>query len=144
VSPDDALGVLGVGVDLCEVDRLREAMTRTPGLRDRLFTAREQAYSEKRRDPGERYAARFAAKEAVLKSLGVGLGACALRDIEVVSATSGAPSLVLHDTAAKLAQEHGVAGWRISLTHTAALAQATVVALGGTDADGADVVDATE
>lgn len=124
---------MGVGVDLCEVDRLRASMTRTPGLRDRLFTAGEQAYCEKRRDPGERYAARFAAKEAVLKSMGVGLGACALRDIEVVSASSGAPSLVLHDTAAKLADEHGVTAWRISLTHTATLAQATVVALGGAD-----------
>lgn len=98
-------------------------------MRDRLFTPGEQAYCEKRRDPAERYAARFAAKEAVLKALGAGLGACALRDIEVVALPSGAPTLRLHDTAAALAAEHGVGAWMISLTHTSSLAQATVLAL---------------
>lgn len=122
--------VLGVGVDLCEVDRLRAAMARTPGLRNRVFSAGEQAYCERRKDPGERYAARFAAKEAVLKAMGVGLGACALYDIEVVNESSGAPRLVLSASAAKLAAEKGVAGWHLSLTHTGSLAQATVIALG--------------
>jgi holo-[acyl-carrier protein] synthase len=129
--------VLGVGVDLCEVDRLRAAMTRTPGLRNRLFSAAEQAYCERRRDPGERYAARFAAKEAVLKALGVGLGACAMYDIEVVNESSGAPRLVLRDSAARLAASKGVAGWHLSLTHTSSLAQATALALGaGPDGSG--------
>jgi holo-[acyl-carrier protein] synthase len=122
--------VVGVGIDLCEVERLRTAMTRTPRLRDRVFAAGEQAYCERRRDPGERYAARFALKEAVLKALGVGLGACALREIEVVNRPSGAPDLVLHGAAARLAAERGVSGWRISLTHTGGLAQAVAVALG--------------
>ena len=123
-------GVVGVGVDLCEVDRLRQAMARTPGMRKRLFSLGEQAYCEKRRDPAERYAARFAAKEAVLKALGVGLGACALYDIEVVNEKSGAPRLVLLDSAARLASKKGVTGWHLSLTHTSSLAQATAVALG--------------
>jgi holo-[acyl-carrier protein] synthase len=123
-------GVVGVGVDLCDVDRLRQAMQRTPSLKTRLFTAGEQAYCEQRRDPAERYAARFAAKEAVLKAMGVGLGACALRDIEVVSGDGGAPSLVLHRTAAEVAARRGVVVWHLSLTHTTALAQATVLALG--------------
>jgi holo-[acyl-carrier protein] synthase len=121
--------VVGVGVDLCEVERLRTAMARTPRLRERVFSAREQFYCEQRRDPGERYAARFAAKEAVLKALGVGIGACSLREIEVVSRPSGAPELVLHATAASLARERGVTRWHISLTHTSSLAQATVVAM---------------
>ncbi|MGH9211037.1 MAG: holo-ACP synthase [Acidimicrobiales bacterium] len=125
--------VVGVGVDLCDVGRLREAMRRTPGMKDRLFTAAEQAHCERRRDPAERYAARFAAKEAVLKALGAGLGACAMRDIEVVSLPSGAPSLRLHDSAGELAAESGVDEWHISLTHTSGLAQATVVALGAPD-----------
>jgi holo-[acyl-carrier protein] synthase len=123
--------VVGLGVDLCDVDRLREAMTRTSGLRDRLFTAAEREYCEQRKDPAERYAARFAAKEAVLKAMGCGLGACALRDIEVVTESSGAPRLVLHASAATLAAAHGVTDWLVSLTHTASLAQATVLALGG-------------
>jgi holo-[acyl-carrier protein] synthase len=121
--------VVGIGVDLCEVERLRTAMARTPRLRERVFAPGEQVYCEQRRDPAERYAARFAAKEAVLKALGVGIGACALREIEVVSRPSGAPELVLHATAANLASERGVTRWHISLTHTANLAQATVVAL---------------
>jgi holo-[acyl-carrier protein] synthase len=124
--------VLGVGVDLCDVERLREAMTRTPGLRNRIFSDAEQEYCERRRDPAERYAARFAAKEAVLKAMGVGLGACSVRDIEVVNESTGAPRVVLRDTAAKLAAEKGVAGWHLSLTHTSSLAQATALALGPT------------
>lgn len=121
--------VVGVGVDLCEVERLRTAMARTPRLRERVFSPAEQSYCEQRRDPAERYAARFAAKEAVLKALGVGIGACSLREIEVVSRPSGAPELVLHAAAANLAKERGVTRWHISLTHTASLAQATVVAV---------------
>ena len=125
--------VLGLGVDLCEVERLRASMARTAGMRDRLFTPGEQTYCEQRSDPAERYAVRFAAKEAVLKAMGEGLGACAMRDIEVVTKPSGAPRLVLHASAAKLAASHGVAGWLISLTHTSSLAQATVLALGSAE-----------
>jgi holo-[acyl-carrier protein] synthase len=131
-SPAPVTGtVVGLGIDLCDVEKLRTAMTRTPRFRDRVFTAGEQAYCERRRDPGERYAARFAAKEAVLKALGVGLGACALREIEVVTQSSGAPRLVLHGAAAQLAAERGVTAWLVSLTHTGGMAAATAVALGG-------------
>jgi holo-[acyl-carrier protein] synthase len=126
----ESLTVYGVGVDLCDVDRLRASMARTPGMRKRLFSAREQEYCDRRRDPAERYAARFAAKEAVLKALGVGLGACALYDIEVVNEKSGAPRVVLQASAARLAAEKGVTTWHLSLTHTSALAQATALALG--------------
>lgn len=126
----DGSGVVGLGVDLCEVERMRQALARTPSLRQRVFTEAERAYCDRRRDPTERYAVRFAAKEAVLKAMGVGLGACALRDIEVVRAESGAPSLVLHGGAASLAAERGIVRWQLSLTHTETLAQAMVLALG--------------
>jgi holo-[acyl-carrier protein] synthase len=122
--------VLGVGIDLCDVERLRAAMTRTPGMRTRIFSMAEQEYCERRRDPAERYAARFAAKEAVLKAMGCGLGSCAVRDIQVLNEKSGEPKVVLVDTAARLAAEKGVVGWHISLTHTSSLAQATALALG--------------
>jgi holo-[acyl-carrier protein] synthase len=123
--------VLGLGIDLCEIDRLREAMTRTPGMRNRLFTPDEQAYCERKRDPSERYAARFAAKEAVMKAMGIGLGGCAVRDIEVVrNADTGAPAVLLHASAAKVAAERGVSAWLLSLTHTGGMAQATAIALG--------------
>jgi holo-[acyl-carrier protein] synthase len=122
--------VVGVGVDLCDVDRIRRTLARTPGFADRVFTEAEQDYCRRRHDPAERFAARFAAKEAVLKALGAGLGACALRDIEVTRAGSGAPALALHGGAATLAADRGVTAWHISLTHTASMAEAVVVAVG--------------
>ncbi len=119
----------GVGTDLVELERFREAITRTPGLVDRCFTEDERAYAERRRDPVERYAARFAAKEAVMKALGVGLGACELTEIEVVRLESGAPEVHLHGRAADLAAERGVSGWLLSLTHTDTAAHAIAIAL---------------
>ena len=71
---------------------------------------------------------RFAAKEAVMKALGVGLGSCELTDIEVVRAESGQPSVRLSGSAADLAAEHGVTTWHLSLTHTESAAHAIVVA----------------
>jgi holo-[acyl-carrier protein] synthase len=123
--------VVGVGVDLCEVDRMRRTLARTPGFADRVFTADEQAYCRRARDPAERFAARFAAKEAVLKALSAGLGACPFRDIEVVRASSGAPAVVLHGAAATLAADRGVAGWHVSLSHTRTMAEAVALALSG-------------
>ncbi len=122
--------MLGAGVDLCEVDRMRRVLARTPGFAARVFTDDEQAYCRARRDPAERFAARFAAKEAVLKAMGVGLGACAFRDIEVVRAESGAPSLALHGAAAELATARGIARWHVSLSHTSVVAEALVIAVG--------------
>jgi holo-[acyl-carrier protein] synthase len=120
--------VIGIGVDLCEVDRMRTALERTPTLRDRVFTEGEQAYCDERRDPTERYAARFAAKEAVLKAMGLGLGACGWREIEVHRAESGAPFVVLHGRAQELADERGIKGWKLSMTHTHRIAEAIAVA----------------
>ena len=122
--------VVGVGVDLCEVERLRRTLARTPGFATRVYTDAERDHCGRRRDPAEGLAARFAAKEAVLKALGRGLGACSFRDIEVVRAASGAPSLALHGSAARLAADHGVTAWHVSLTHTATMAEAVVIALG--------------
>jgi holo-[acyl-carrier protein] synthase len=124
--------VIGIGIDSVEVDRFRVVMHRRPGILDRLFTDDERRYAERRRDPTERFAARFAAKEAVMKALGVGVGACKWREIEVVRAPSGAPAVRLQGGAARLGQARGVTGWRLSLTHTHRSAQAVAVALGAT------------
>lgn len=122
--------VVGVGVDLCEVGRMAEVLARTPGFAARVFTEAERAYCDRRRrNPAERYAARFAAKEAVLKAMGLGIGACRLREIEVVRASSGAPSVALHGRAQALAAERGITGWHLTLSHTdtVAIAHATGV-----------------
>jgi len=121
--------VVGVGTDLVDLDRLRLVLRRTPSIVGRLFTEQEQAYAQQRRDPTERYGSRFAAKEAVLKALGLGLGSVPFRDIEVVRMGSGAPSLVLHGRAAHAARERGVDRWLLSLTHTAGLAHAVAMAM---------------
>ena len=121
--------MIGIGVDVVEIDRFREVLARTPGIRDRLFRPDEQAYADQRNDPTERYAARFAAKEAVMKALGCGLGDVAMRDIEVVRAESGAPSVRLHGRAAARADEMGITRWLLTLTHTSRDAHAIAVAL---------------
>ena len=123
--------VIGIGTDVVDVERFRASLARTPGLRTRVFTEAEQAYAEARADPTERYAVRFAAKEAVLKALGAGLGVVALADVEVVrDDDSGRPGIVLHGSALDRARVLGVERVHVSLSHSALVAQAFVVAVG--------------
>ena len=121
--------VIGIGIDTVDVERFRRALATRPGIAERLFTPAEEAYGRRQRDPAQRLAARFAAKEAVMKALGVGLGAFAFRDVEVVKAPSGAPSIALTGRAAELAARRGVTSWHVSLTHTGLVAEAVAVAL---------------
>jgi len=123
-------GVRGIGVDAVDVERFRQVMARRPGIVHRLFTETERAYALRSRDPGPRLAVRFAAKEAVLKALGVGVGAAGFRDVEVVRGDNGEPGLALSGRAAALSAERGVRRWHVSLTHTDTVAVATVVAEG--------------
>jgi holo-[acyl-carrier protein] synthase len=124
--------IVGIGVDLCEVARLRRALDGRSGakLRERTFTAAEQAYCEQRgRARYESYAARFAAKEAVMKALGTGWGAgVGWCDVEVVREDDGAPALRLHGGAVRVARRLRVHRWHLSLTHTTSWAVASVVA----------------
>lgn len=124
--------VVGLGTDLVDLDRFRSVLARTPSIVDRLFTPGEQAYASRRRDPTEPLGARFAAKEAVLKAMGLGLGGASFRDIEVVRAESGEPSVLLHGGAADEARARGIATWMLSLSHTHHVAQAVALAVGGT------------
>ena len=121
--------MIGIGADLVDVDRFRAVIARTPRLVERVFTDGERRDAGRRRDPAEPLAARFAAKEAVMKALHVGLGRFPLREVEVVRAPSGAPFLRLHGEAAAVAASVGVEHWRLTLTHTGHLAQAIAVAL---------------
>ena len=116
----------GVGIDVVDVARFTLALERRPQLAARLFTERERHDAAAR---PERLAARFAAKEAVLKALRVGLG-LAWHSIEVERDASGAPGVHLTGDAARLARECGVTGWHLSMSHTDATAAAIVVATG--------------
>jgi holo-[acyl-carrier protein] synthase len=124
------MNIVGVGTDLVEIERFRLAVERRARLPERLFSDDERAYAFRHRDPVPRLAARFAAKEAVMKALGVGLGAFKLRDVEVVRRRSGAPVIGLHGKAAVLADERGVGAWHLSLTHSESMAMAVAIALG--------------
>lgn len=121
--------MLGIGTDLVDIDRFRAVLQRTPGMSDRLFCAGERAYADGSGDPARPLAARFAAKEALLKSLGVGLGAMRFAEIEVIRHEDGRPELVLHGEAAEFARQKGAKRFLVSMSHTDTLAQAVVVAL---------------
>lgn len=121
--------IIGSGVDVCEVARLRKALDSGHGdrFKQRVFTAREIAYAEQRANRYERFAARFAAKEAGMKALGTGWRAgIRWRDLEVVNLASGQPTLQLYGKAAEIARAMGVRNIALSLTHTAEQALAIV------------------
>ena len=112
--------VIGVGIDVVDVDRFEQSLERTAGLRARVFTS-----AEAERPPAS-LAARFAAKEALAKALGAPVG-LAWHDAEIISEESGRPQFELRGTVAHLAQTLGVQHVHVSLTHDAGIASAVVV-----------------
>lgn len=121
--------ILGMGVDLAEVDRIRAAITRY-GRRfvDRIYTPAEIDYVERKANRFERYAGRFAAKEAGMKAIGTGWKrGVRWRDFEVTNLPSGRPTLKLHGEAARIAAGLGVKLISLSITHTADLGMAQVI-----------------
>ena len=121
--------LVGLGLDLVEVARFAAALARYPKMGERLFTPAERDYAGGFADPTPSLAARFAAKEAVMKALGVGLGAFAFPEVEVERHASGQPYISLHGAAKDLASGRGVRQWLVSLTHTETTAAAVVVAV---------------
>lgn len=121
--------ILGTGVDLAEVPRIRAAIERHGGrFIERIYTSPEIAYVERKANRFERYAARFAAKEAGMKAIGTGWKrGVTWRDFEVVNLPSGRPTLRLHGVASEIAQQLGVRRIWLSLTHTAELGMAHVI-----------------
>jgi holo-[acyl-carrier protein] synthase len=121
--------IVGIGIDLAEVDRIREAIERH-GRRfiERIYTEKEIAYVERKANKYERYAARFAAKEAGMKAVGTGWKrGVRWRDFEVTNLPSGRPTLQLYGEAAKFAENLGVRNIALSITHTAAQGMAIVI-----------------
>jgi holo-[acyl-carrier protein] synthase len=121
--------ILGTGVDLAEVARIREAIERH-GERfiRRIYTDGEIAYVDRKANRFERYAGRFAAKEAGMKAIGTGWKrGVRWQDFEVSNLPSGRPTLRLHGEAARVAEQMGVKSISLSITHTAELGMAQVI-----------------
>ena len=122
--------ILGLGVDIVEIDRMKAALARRPKIRERLFSEEERAYADGRNRPEVHYALRFAAKEAVLKALGTGFSGMRFTDVEVARDERGRPVPRLSGRAAEVAEGLGVDELHLSLsfTHTTAVASAVAIA----------------
>ena len=123
-------GICGLGVDAVDIERFRRVLARRPSMAQRLFTESEREEVSRSRDASSRLAARFAAKEAVMKALGVGIGSFDLKEVQIVRMASGAPRIVLAGRAEAVARSKGVSYLHVSLTHTELVAVASVVAVG--------------
>ena len=121
--------ILGTGVDLAEVPRIKASIERYGGkFIGRIYTPAEIAYVERKANKFERYAARFAAKEAGMKAIGTGWRrGVTWQDFEVANLPGGKPTMRLHGVAAKFAEKLGVKNISLSITHTAELGMAHVI-----------------
>ncbi|MBD0423045.1 holo-ACP synthase [Streptomyces sp. NPDC052309] len=123
------MSIIGVGIDVAEIERFGASLERTPGLARRLFREREMLLPSGERRGVASLAARFAAKEALAKALGAPAGLL-WTDAEVYVEDSGRPQLRVTGTVAARASELGVTSWHVSLSHDAGVASAVVIAEG--------------
>ncbi|MGH9692028.1 MAG: holo-ACP synthase [Candidatus Acidiferrales bacterium] len=121
--------IVGLGMDIAEIDRIGAAIARHGAtFLERVYTRREVSYCESHKNKFERYAARFAAKEAAMKALGTGWShGVRWRDIEVANAPGGKPALNLEGVAGQLADRLGVKNISLTITHSGNLALAQVI-----------------
>ena len=120
--------IIGVGIDMIEVDRVTEKISKDQGFREKVFSVDEIVFCESKINKGENYAARFAAKEAFLKATGQGLAlGYKLSDIEIVSHSNGKPSLVLNGIFKQQASECNWNKIHVSLSHLKSVACAIVI-----------------
>lgn len=126
------MNVLGLGVDIVETARIKASILRHgEAFLERVFTAEEIAYCAPMRDPHPFYAARFAAKEAVSKAFGTGLGSeMAFHEIAIHRKESGEPCVILSGAAAETAARLGIREVRVSLSHSEHYSVASAIALG--------------
>lgn len=125
---------ISIGVDIVEVPRVERLIRKYERVQERLFTEPEIHYCRARRNCYEHMAARFAAKEAVLKALGTGLGSgMRWTDVEVVNEEGGRPYVRLGGAVAAFAERHGVQQLEVSLSHTTGLALAQAMAVRAED-----------
>lgn len=120
--------LVGTGIDLTDIPRIRQSITRFGDrFLDRIYTPREKAYCQRKKNAAESFAARFAAKEAAAKALGTGMSyGVTWLEIEVTREPGGRPGLQFHGRAKEMAARLGVTHAALSLTHTDVLAMASV------------------
>ena len=126
------MNLIGIGIDVVEVDRVKSSMDEFgEKFTHKLFTEREREYCERQKRPELHYAARFAAKEAVSKAFGTGIGkAIGWLDLEIVRRDSGEPEVIVCGDAVEYAKERGVSEIKVSLTHAKHYAAANAVVMG--------------
>lgn len=123
--------ILGVGIDLAEIERVAALLEKYPRFAQRCFTEHEQEYAFRFANPSRRFAARFAGKEAVMKSMGTGWRRIRWQDVEITG--GGKPTVRLSGTAQARADHLGVVGFEVSITHTDTDAMVFAIALGEHD-----------
>src|SRR3990170_720451 len=120
--------IIGLGVDLAEIDRVQALLEKYDRFPERIFPAHERAYASRFAHPARRYAARFAGKEAVMKSMGTGWRRIRWQDIEITG--GGAPRVNLFRTARARAEQLGVTEVLVTITHTDDTAMVFAIAVG--------------
>jgi holo-[acyl-carrier protein] synthase len=124
-----ATPVAGLGVDIIEIERMEQALKRTPRMRKRLFSEKEQKYAQSKARPAVHFALFFAAKEAVLKALGTGFSGMAFTDVEVDHDRYGRPIPILRGHAREVAEAQGIIEMQISLSYTHSVGVVSAVAI---------------
>lgn len=127
-SPSD-ISMVGLGIDLLEIERMEQAIKRTPRILERVFTQGERDYASSKARPVVHYAVFFAAREAVLKALGCGFNGVEFSDVEIAHEGNGRPVAILHGKARAIAEQQAVREIQISLSHTHQHAVASAVIL---------------
>jgi len=119
--------IAGIGVDIVPIARLDEALRRTPGLAERLFTPAERSWAARKKTPAASLAGCFAAKEALAKVLGAPVG-MRWTDVEVLRDSAGRPFLSVRGTVAAVARAQRIGTWHVSLSHDGGMCVAMVIA----------------
>ena len=120
--------IFGIGTDIIEIRRVEDKLSRTRGLREKVFTPREIEYSQSRGRSGQHFAVRFAAKEAFFKAMGTGWGGgYRFDEVEVVNNELGKPEAVVYGKVKIFCEENGISRFHVTLSHIKDLAKAVVV-----------------
>ncbi len=124
------MNIIGNGVDIVDINRIENILSRKPQMVDRFFTVNEKQLFLEREMKAETIAANFAAKEAVVKAFGTGFRNLSLNEIEVLRDSLGKPYVVLYGNAKQIAEQQGIDSLMLSLSHTDTMAIAFIVAVG--------------